>query len=347
MSQHRSTSEHQRSLELTALDLLDLADAEKLAAFFGRLGYEPQRLLQAPENLGLDAEDVRRPIRRIERLARQGDPGFQVEIYLFELSKITLKHTRDLVKAFRDRVGFFLLVLTHDWQRLDFVYVERQAPVAGASVPSLGQERAHTRPRILTVDRRNPKRVDLRVLRRLRFTAEDSFGQNEKILAAYGVVDWSEELFNNRALFSDHYLSESLPHDPVWGEDAKPVLRKLSRLVDGAAERFTGQPTAELRKGFLGPVLETLGFRFSAAGATEPPRPAAENRGFVLFAPDGSPVARCLASLCHYIQPYRISRSRKDRRSSPCFQWLTLISDESRCAHRQPISPQLPLRLLD
>lgn len=175
-------------------DLLDLSGVDPLTAFFNRLGYTPDRLEQIPENLGITAESTRRPIRRVERIARHGDPLLpQLEVYLFELTKVTLTHTRALVRAFRDRVGFFLLVLTSDWERLDFVYVERQVPEAetGASTSLRGPERVRLRPRILTIDRRNPHRVGLRVLRRLRWTEGDSLAQDQKILSAYSVADGS------------------------------------------------------------------------------------------------------------------------------------------------------------
>ncbi|HEX9736184.1 MAG TPA: hypothetical protein VGG06_29840, partial [Thermoanaerobaculia bacterium] len=232
----------------TPHDLLDLSGVDALTAFFDRLGYAPDRLEQIPENLGITAESTRRPIRRIERIARHGDPLLpQIEVYLFELSKVTLTHTRALVKAFRDRVGFFLLVLTSDWERLDFVYVERQVPEAGSGSPTSprGPERVRLRPRILTVHRRNPHRVGLRVLRRLRWTEADSLAQDQKILAAYSVADWSEELFNNRALFSDHYLNRSFPEKSPWGEDPKPAMRELARIFHDAESRFAAGKLAE------------------------------------------------------------------------------------------------------
>jgi hypothetical protein len=181
-------------------DLLDLTDADALATFFGGLGYTVDRLEQVAENLGIVAESTCRPIRRVERLVSQGDvPPF--EVYLFELSKLTLTHTRALVKTFRDRVGFFLLVLTSDWQRLDFVYVERLAPESGAGDLGAfrGPERVRVRPRILSVDRRAPHRVDLRVLRRLRWTSADSIGQDQKVLSAYAVAEPSRQKAGNGA----------------------------------------------------------------------------------------------------------------------------------------------------
>jgi hypothetical protein len=47
------------------------------------------------------------------------------EVYLFELKSVTIATTQGIVRAFRNRPGDYLLVLTDDYQRLDFVLVER------------------------------------------------------------------------------------------------------------------------------------------------------------------------------------------------------------------------------
>jgi hypothetical protein len=86
----------------------------------------------------------------------------------------------------------------------------------------------------LTVERRNPTTVQLRVLRRLTWTESDPFYQYEKLKAAYDLANWSEDHFNNRALFSDYYLKERLPGFPIWKEDPKPPYMKLRELYQGA-----------------------------------------------------------------------------------------------------------------
>ncbi len=81
---------------------------------------------------------------------------------------------------------------------------------------------------MLTIDRRKPGRIDLRVLRRLTWTESDAFAQYDKLLSAYAVADWSEEFFNNRALFSDYYLLERLPERPLTMCTALRTKRLLS-----------------------------------------------------------------------------------------------------------------------
>jgi len=223
-------------VELGAHDVQALSSADAVAAFFARLGYNmDKRTEQTPANLGITAEGTARPIKRIELIADQ-ENLFQV--YLFELTSVTVSHTRALARAFRNRAGNYLLVLTSDYERLDFVLLEKYLP-AGREVGSgIGQVQVSIRPRTLTIERRNPSQVHLRVLRRLTWTEADPFAQYDKLLSAYAVADWSEEYFNNRALFSDYYLLERLPTFPEGAEYPKPAYLRLRELYYGTAARF-------------------------------------------------------------------------------------------------------------
>lgn len=106
----------------------DLANPDAITALFAELGYRTEnRIEQSAANLGINAEELRRDIRSIHLLAEQED-GFQV--YLFVLRTVKVVHRQILAQAFRDRVGFFLLVLTSDFERIDFVFLESYLPVA-------------------------------------------------------------------------------------------------------------------------------------------------------------------------------------------------------------------------
>ena len=246
-------------VDLTGRDVQELAGADALAALFAKLGYRTNsRTVQTPGNLGITAEGTLKPIKRIELLADQ-EGLFQV--YLFELSSVTVAHTRLLARAFRNRAGNFLLVLTSDYERLDFVLLERFLPPAPES-GTIGEKQVGIRPRTLTVERRKPIRRELRVLRRLTWTEPDGFAQHEKLLAAYSVADWSEEHFNNRALFSDYYLLERLREFPEWRDDPKPAYLTLRECYISAAARFAGKPLTELKSVLVEPVLAALGFEF-------------------------------------------------------------------------------------
>jgi hypothetical protein len=75
-------------LELAASDVQALNGADTIAVFFARLGYNTDtRTLQTPANLGMTADSIVRPIKRIELIADQ-EGLFQ--IYLFELASITV-----------------------------------------------------------------------------------------------------------------------------------------------------------------------------------------------------------------------------------------------------------------
>ncbi len=244
-------------IELRLHDIQALNSVDAVTALFARLGYNTNaRTPQTPGNLGITAEGTVRPIKKIELIADQ-EGLFQV--YLFELVSVTVAHTRALARAFRNRAGNYLLVLTSDYESLDFVLLEKYLPVGGNG-SSLGQKQVGIRPRVLTVERRKPSRMHRRVLRRLTWTESDPFAQYDKLLSAYALADWSEEFFNNRALFSDYYLLDRLPALPVWTEDPKPLYLRLRELYHGAASRFAGKERNVVWQGVLEPALLALGF---------------------------------------------------------------------------------------
>src|SRR5207249_837547 len=104
-------------------DVQPLANADAVAAFFARLGYDiSARLPQTPAAMGMSTEGLRRKIRRIERIADQEAGALQV--YLVELDSVTVQATQAIARALRDRTPNFLVVLTDDYERLDFVLLE-------------------------------------------------------------------------------------------------------------------------------------------------------------------------------------------------------------------------------
>ena len=248
--------------------------------------------MQTPGNLGITAETLVRRIRKIELIA--DNEGF-FQVYLFQLASVTVADARALATIFRNRAGNFLLVLTADFDRLDFVFVER-IPVDGQT-STIGTPQPKVRPRTISVERRKPERVQLRVLRRFTWTEADAFAQYEKLLAAYSVAYWSEDQFNNRALFSDYFLKERLPNSPSdfpeWTEDPKPAYKRLHDIYTRALSGLTGKTKESLRSELLEPVLTELGFRIEAGAKTSDPG----EPDYRMYAPSdvGAPVALCLA----------------------------------------------------
>lgn len=272
-------------------DVQGLSNADQIAAFFSVLGYRTDaRLQQTPANLGIAAESVTRHITKLERIA---DHEGMLQVYLFELSSVTVAATRAIASALRNRAGDYLLVLTHDYERIDFVLLEKSAPVP-ATGQTIAQKQVSVRPRPLTIERRNPNRVALRVLRRLSYTEPDPFAQLDKLKSAFDIADWSDEHFNNRALFADYYLRERLPETAEWQEDAKPTFRALRARYERAAARWADKREGELRRGLLEPLFEDLGYVFEKVKASTDDRPDPD---YLLRAggKSGPPVAVCLA----------------------------------------------------
>ena len=81
-------------------------------------------------------------------------------------------------------MGDQLLVLTSDYETIDFVLLEKYLPADEGVATPMTQKQASRRPRVLTVNRRNATAIQLRVLRRFTWTESDPFAQYEKLLSA-------------------------------------------------------------------------------------------------------------------------------------------------------------------
>lgn len=127
-------------------DVQGLSNADAVAALFAQLGYRTDaRLRQTPADLGIMSDSLARQVTRLDRIA---DHDGLLQVYLFEVSSVTVAATRAIAAALRNRAGNYLLVLTHDYDRIDFVLVEKSAPtpVAGRTI---GQKQVVVRPRRL------------------------------------------------------------------------------------------------------------------------------------------------------------------------------------------------------
>jgi hypothetical protein len=137
--------------ELSREDIQLLSNRDALAAFFAKLGYDTNyRLVQNIAAMGFTSDNLKSAITHIERLASQ-DAGL-FEVYLFELKSVTVATTQGIVRNFRNRPGDYLLVLTDDYQRLDFVLVERYTSELSRSQPQETFTLAHLFPNKLVSD---------------------------------------------------------------------------------------------------------------------------------------------------------------------------------------------------
>lgn len=160
--------------EITPREILDLTNAAMLRGLFERLGYPAAlEIKQAPENLGITDATLTRAIRRVEKLAlRKGSgPGDNVEVWLFEVTRVTSQVIRQIASAFRRRFGYFLLAFTADYASLNVALLE-------AVLPDASSKREVTlHPWVITLDRAKVERVPLRILRRVSFTEESGVAQ--------------------------------------------------------------------------------------------------------------------------------------------------------------------------
>jgi hypothetical protein len=236
-----------------------------------------------PAALSFSADSLVHEIVHIERIADEEEGLLQV--YLIEIKRVTVALIQAMARALRNRAGNFLLVLTTDYEELDFVLMELTQPESKRA--RFGALQAYLRPRTLTVDRRDPSSVDLRVLRRFSYTEADADYQIQKLLSAYNTAEWSEPFFNNRALFSDYYLTNRLKDTLEWNESLDAAYRALQQLYAGVREKVWRKNEATVRAQLLEPVLRALGFdlrpgKSSASDAVEP--------DYYLLATDHPPV---------------------------------------------------------
>ena len=274
---------------ISVADIQTLATRDGVAAFFAALGYQTDgRQTQSASAMGINSGPLAQQIKHIERIAVHDDGAEPLDTYLIELSSVTIAATQGLARTLRNRDGNYLLVLTDDYERLDFVLLQRSLP--GTPTTHMAARQVLVRPRILTVNRRNPSPVQLRVLRRFTYTEPDADAQYDKLLSAYAVAEWSEPFFNNRALFSDYYLNERLPELAEWKERPEEAYHSLRELLPRLSRQTD---TVEDGATFSSPIesaLDTLGFNLVRAGGGDEP-------DYRLYAPDSPerPVAVCLA----------------------------------------------------
>ena len=274
---------------LSTSEIQTLTSRDGVAAFFATLGYRTDsRQTQSTSAMGITTAWLVRQIRHIERLAVHDDGAEPLDIYLVELASVTVAATHALGRALRNRIGNYVLVLTDDYERLDFVLLQRSLP--NSTTSALTTRQVTVRPRVLTVNRRHPSQVELRVLRRFTFTEVDSDAQYDKLLSAYTIADWSEPLFNNRALFSDYYLNERVPELPEWRERPEGAYHRLQELFAGLRRQDVLSESGMAAESPVELMLEALGFARTRSEEGDSP-------DYLLHVPErfGERVAACLS----------------------------------------------------
>src|SRR5215510_1254414 len=280
--------------QLDASDIRRLESADEIAHFFARLRYDVDERTNIPDYavLGMGSEDLRQHIHKIELLGKDPEDG-DISIYLFEVRSVTAKLRNDIARRFRERPEKAILVLTKDYEAREFVMLERVLSRSQSRRAALKQA---IRPIPLMVNRLHPNPVALRVLKRFTFTEEDAVYQWEKLRSAYMLAEWSEEYFNNRALFSDYYLKEPLTDSKItlaWDEDVRPAGREIYKHIVTARKTYTRHTKDVIRKGLYEPVFKLLGFNCKKQ---KPSASSAGQADYLLYTPGDTskPIAAAL-----------------------------------------------------
>jgi type I restriction-modification system DNA methylase subunit len=241
--------------DLQVVDITRLTSADALAAFLHNLGYPTnQRATLSPEGIGLPSGGP--TVRQMELLSEDAD-GF-LQVIFVQLHSVTAKARADLVRAFgKGSVADRLLILTSDFDTLEFVLIEKEAGTAASKGKS---PTTKLRSRVFVVPRRWPQQM-LRIVRRLTYTMDDGLRQYDKLRGVFDAAHFSGTYFINRALFSDHYLETRLKDDPAWSAISPgPAFESVRRFLDTRNE-LQAQPLATVCQEFFDPLWSVLGFR--------------------------------------------------------------------------------------
>ena len=149
-------------------------------------------------------------------------------------------------------------MLTSDYEGLDLVLVQRYIPPKQQDAADAGVLPA--KPTGVSVpahpDHKSPQRRRCRAARPapLYLYRAGTLAQYEKLLSAYTVAAWSAPYFNNRALFSDYYLTERLCHERQSGRRtlrkrcSRHAYKALRSLYADARETFPASQYATVRQ---------------------------------------------------------------------------------------------------
>jgi len=247
---------HTTDLDLTAKEVTELASPDAITAFLAKLGYDTaNRTLLSPEAVGLSGESAS-GIKRIELLSE--DPEKFLRVVYAQPKSLTAKVRNDLVRVLGRSNFDHMLVLASDFDTLEFVFLdkpkkEQKGPVA--------VERIQVVPKTISVNRRNPTRLELRTLRRFTWTCPDALEQFDKLRSVFDAAAYTGEYFQNRGLFSDYFLRDRLREDPAWRDNPSTMFAFVRDLLRDAQARWGGKDKDVLRNQLLEPLFKKLGFK--------------------------------------------------------------------------------------
>ncbi len=277
---------HTIDLDLDAKDISGLSSADAVAGFLTKLGYPTGvRKPLTASSLGVSA-DTERTIRNVELMAADD----YLRVLLVQVRSLTARTRTELANKLGQTGSDHLIILAADFNVLEFVLVDKRSrpkrgPAGGGTVQII--------PRTVTVHRKTSMPQDRRVLRRLTWTGHDGVDQYDKLRAAFESAPFASRYFQNKALFSDHYLYHRLPECDAWRENPVDTFTRVSSLLQNARKRWSQQPERQLRDELYEPVWSALGFTATVnkEAARDTPEP-----DYLLRGSNGQPVT---AAFCY------------------------------------------------
>jgi hypothetical protein len=150
-----------------------------------------------------------------------------------------------------------LIILASDFETLEFVFLDK--PKKKRQGPASGVQRQVV-PKMISVDRRNPSRLDLRNLRRFTWTCQDALDQFDKLRTVFDSAAYTGEYFQNRGLFADHFLRDRLRENAVWRDDPSKIFPVVRDLVRTGEARCKNEAEQAAREHLFEPIFRRLGF---------------------------------------------------------------------------------------
>jgi hypothetical protein len=295
----------QKFTPVSANTLKDLSSQQAVADFFEERGYstDGNATLSVLESKALLEElhrqkDWVRQVKGFQRIGQREDATGVMRVYLYTVERVTQSLAKEI---FRDHCApgrgdeTLAVLVDQDYANIEIVYVDHHAGAAAAlQQPLPGMKATSGKPqfRALSITRLSgstPNKV-VRALNRFFWPTQRSVAVQRAILSsAFDLVEWSEDYFNNRALFSDHYLNrmqddqddkewqstkesggEGYLFGKAWEElrieyerfqEAYEQLKQAKKTLSAEDRQRTKQTSEALNQ----KVLDTLGFVARAA----------------------------------------------------------------------------------
>jgi transcriptional regulator with XRE-family HTH domain len=247
---------HTTDIDLETNDILELGSLDAIVSFFNKLGYDTgERAPLTPEAIGL-AGDSAKALKKVELISEDSEQFMRV---VFAQSRsLTAKVRNDLARVLGKSTTDHVVVLTADFTTIEFVFLDKRRK---KSKGPAGIQRVQVVPKTISVNRRTPTRLDLRILRRFTWTCQDALEQFDKLRSVFDAAAYTGKYFQNRGLFSDYFLRERLREDDSWRDNPSEMFSHIRDFMQDAPRRWGEKEKDVARKELYEPIFKRLGFK--------------------------------------------------------------------------------------